>query len=201
MAAARTSSPKTAPHCVTTWLGEAQPRAAVRPGHTLPEPLEDMREMLRWDPDAGVGDGHGGLTRRHVGAGNDAAPGARELDAVADQIGDHLRDAVAVCPGVRKPRRHLADEVPPQPRRTAPDRRAHRGRPAGRAPAKGHARQRTAARDRFANCKTREFCRLRITISKVLRGIAIPAGCRPRPQAWPTACDDYGDSAHFCCHR
>ncbi len=68
-------------------------------GAGLPAAVEDVVELVIGDAGAGVGDGDVDLGGQAVGLDGDAAAFRGETDGVADDVGDHLVEAVAVDRG------------------------------------------------------------------------------------------------------
>src|SRR6201996_713075 len=88
-----------------------QPDAAARDlfGPVAPpEPVEDVRQVLGRDADAGVADGQDGSGAVAAGANGDLAALGGELQRVGQQVGDHL-----VQPAPVGPHRHRG-QVPVQ---------------------------------------------------------------------------------------
>src|SRR5450755_1197789 len=71
--------------------GEADSAAGSMGGRpAAPEPVEDARQLVGWDADAGVGDLEDRAGAVLPGADRDGAAGGRELERVAEKVGGHL---------------------------------------------------------------------------------------------------------------
>src|SRR5581483_11401418 len=87
--------------------GKPEPRAAPLRLASLPEPLEQMWQMVLGDPRAGIRDPEPDSAIARFRSDRDAAAGTRELDRVADEILKNLEESVAVAPDFRKLPRHV----------------------------------------------------------------------------------------------
>src|SRR5437763_2472190 len=75
---------------------QAEARAEARGALRLPVGVEDVLQILVRDARAGVADDEEHLAVVARGAAGDAAARRRELHRVADEIREHLRDAVVI---------------------------------------------------------------------------------------------------------
>ena len=77
--------------------GQAQADAARRAAIHLPVTVKDDRQLLRRDSAAGTGDRNLGAAVGGVGADGDCAGVRRKFQRVADQVVEHLREALAIA--------------------------------------------------------------------------------------------------------
>jgi len=77
--------------------GKAEPHPSTLGSRCLPKPVEHVRQVRASDPATGVRDRENDLARLHCRPERDAAAGLREFDRIADEVLEHLEEAVAVC--------------------------------------------------------------------------------------------------------
>ena len=90
--------PDTAAVCLDDALRDVQakPRACAPRLARLPEPIEQVRQALRGNSRSRVGDAEHHLATGGARANIDAAAPRRELERVADEVGEDLEDTTAV---------------------------------------------------------------------------------------------------------
>src|SRR5512144_2594504 len=87
-------------------LGDEQPQAAPRLSWRLvfPEPIEDVRQVFASDPGPRVEDPKTHICALSIDREGHVTAGGRELQGVSEEVGKHLKHALAVRAD-RKPRR------------------------------------------------------------------------------------------------
>src|SRR5690606_17179009 len=107
--------PDPPPVCLREATGDGEPeaRSLARTLARLPERIEEMRQLRLGDAGTGVRDREPHLPLRRLGPNGDRAPGRRELEGVADQVGEDLEDPVPVDLDRRQRARDLRPELNP----------------------------------------------------------------------------------------
>ena len=78
--------------------GKPEPGASTPSPRRLPESVKDMRQVLGRDPAARVRHPEHDLLISRRGAHRDPSRPPRELDRVADEVLEHLKESVAIAP-------------------------------------------------------------------------------------------------------
>src|SRR5690606_4403683 len=76
---------------------QAEARTALAPARGRPVRLEQVRDVLGWDPRAGVEDLEQQRSPGDAAADRDRVAGSAELDRVAEQVAENLHHPVAVA--------------------------------------------------------------------------------------------------------
>ncbi|HXU03486.1 MAG TPA: hypothetical protein VN903_21115, partial [Polyangia bacterium] len=90
--------------------GQAQPRAAPVGLASLPEAIEEVRDVVRGYPASVIADPEHHLSISWRRANRNFASSVDELEGVADQVLEDLEQALAIRPQIGKVRRELGDK-------------------------------------------------------------------------------------------
>jgi hypothetical protein len=96
-------------------LDDREPKTCAAPisSASLPEPIEEVREILRRDPEAGIGNEEDESVAFRGRPDHDFPSPRGKLDRVTDQVLEDLQQAIAIGEQVGEPARCLQREFQP----------------------------------------------------------------------------------------